>query len=85
MNQFHRHTASYAPPAAPAPGTVNQSGLILEADAKPQRPLTGIVTAKSYHDFNQTATVPSTAVHTGKVLSPAAAQRAQSYRKIRGH
>ena len=35
MNQFHRHTASYAPPAAPAPGAANQSGLILEADAKP--------------------------------------------------
>ena len=73
MNQFHRHTASYAPPAAPAPGTANQSGLILEANSKPQRPQTGIVTAKSYRDFNQTATAPSTAIHTGKVLSPAAA------------
>ena len=46
MNKFHKHTSSYAPPAAPAPGmsTATQSGLVLDYDVnmgpKIQHPLT---------------------------------------------
>ena len=83
MNQFHLHSSSHAQPPATALTTATQSGLILEADLKTtkklQRPLT-VKTVKRKPELHKTVTA-STAIHTGKILSPAAHQRAQSYRK----
>ena len=74
----HFHQASHAPPAAPAPG-FSQTTLV-DGELPPQkhkRPLSIKTSAKS----NDLFTAPSTVMHTGKCLSPAANHRTQSYRK----